>query len=392
MTAKLLRRIVSSALPRSIHVLVLSLSLPGGLMAVRDAATGKQPRVPVLSPIPVTPFNAPGAGASLFASHAAMPTPLSTEHSLEDLVGEPGRMTGRPQEPPKVAMTASDSVPNTAEPPIPYPHTTASRVQQLISHESAAKTANCSGNSEIIRPYGDPTICRVFMFRNRAGTKFDVYTGWFADKTHVVTTGAAVATGGAKVYNVVAVGGRYGVVCCTITTAANGPASCPEANAYNIIRVVTSTGWINKDQLTNAGAVMKVNRNTPHDTANYEIQNPPACPNEKPTHYVGYPYPSDTSAGCSTANEDTQIAVDGLSPLTCNYLLPALPTFTTPGMSSCPGVLGGPYYFDQARITGTVVSSDATCTDGRSSIGAAGISPGNTSWGFALASLIKAVP
>jgi hypothetical protein len=367
-------------------------------MAVRDATTGAQPRVPVLSPIPVTPFNGPIAGASLFPSHAAVPTPLSTEHSLEVLVGVPaGRMTGRPQEPPQVAMTASDSVPSTAEPPIPYPHTTASPVQQLISHESAAKTANCSGNSEFINVSGSPTVCRVFMFRNSAGTKFDVYTGWFADKTHVVTTGAAAATGGAKVYNVVAVEGRYGVVCCTTTTAANGPARCPQAYAYNITRVVTTSGWMNKGQLSNAGAVMKVNRTTPDDTQMiYDFLIPPACPTDKPTHYIGYPYPSDASAGCSTASEDIQIRVQGQSSLTCNYLDPALPTFTTPEMSSCPGILGGPYYytnyFDQIRITGTVVSSDATCSDGRSSIGAAGISPGNTTWGFALASLIKAVP
>jgi hypothetical protein len=72
------------------------------------------------------------------------------------------------------------------------------------------------------------------MFRDRAGTKFDVYTGLFVNYTHVLTAGAAVATGGNNVYNIVAVGGRYGVVCCSPTTAAAGPANCPAADAYNI--------------------------------------------------------------------------------------------------------------------------------------------------------------
>jgi hypothetical protein len=65
-------------------------------------------------------------------------------------------------------------------------------------------------------------------------------------------------------------------------------------------------------------------------------------------------------------------------------------------LSSCPGTLGSPaeYYDadDNVRLAAILVSSDATWTNGQSSAGFAGNSPGGTAWGFVLKTLIAALP
>eukprot|EP00884_Botryococcus_braunii_P014184 jgi/Botrbrau1/22767/Bobra.0132s0097.1 len=384
-----------------VQLLLIAVCFPPALLAVRDATAGTQPRIPVLSPIPVTPFKAPEAGTPSFASHAAVPTPLSTELPLEDHVAVPGEATARPLRPSELAMTARDSVPSPSELPISYPHATAAPVQELMPQEPAIRTAKCSGNTETVSTstFADfPGICRVYMFRSSTGTQFESYTGMFVNNTHVVTTGAAVSNGGSKAYNVIAVAGRFGVVCCSATTAAQGPSSCPAANAYNIIRVVTTIGWLNKRQFSNAGAVLKVTRTGP-GFFSYQTLQPPSCPiSTIYFSYVGLPYPSGTSAGCSTADESMLVFVTATSSVTvtCNYDVPTLPTFTASQLSSCPGTLGSPLIFDPTNnvdlLAAIIVSSDTTCTNGKSSTGFAGFSAGGTSWGFALKSLIAALP
>jgi hypothetical protein len=176
--------------------------------------------------------------------------------------------------------------------------------------EDAAKPTVCylDGGS---RDGGMAATCRVYMYRDTAGTTSDMYTGWFVDPTHVVTAGVAVARGGTGKYNVFAVKGRYGIVCCGDPTASNipagGPDSCPQSSSFNIIKAVTTPGWLNKNHISNSGAVLKVVGLVPvagTDLALYKQANPLCLTNVQVANsqWSGYPYPA-MFQGCDSMED-----------------------------------------------------------------------------------------
>jgi hypothetical protein len=246
--------VVKSDCPLATPVLFLMLALyfPIASMAVINAHAEAKPLFPVPSPPPlsVNNVNVPSAleaDAQTFASHPAVPvtSAVSMERAGKDR---------KSLSPLQVNETTSGTFPIIGEP-----------AQELSERwpipkddppESTAKPARC--NNDYIDGMNPPLAnpCRVYIYRNTAGTQVGIYTGWFVDATHVVTTGMAVASGGVGKYNVFAVKGRYGAVCCD--PAGLTPDSCPASSSYNIIRAVTTSSWLNKGSISNAGAVLKI--------------------------------------------------------------------------------------------------------------------------------------
>jgi hypothetical protein len=249
----------SRALPTSFsRVLYMMLWVPFAVMAASDAHVGEQ-LFPILTPIPVATPGAPDAKSSTFefGSHPAVPATVSHGQQLPmgQLVGAPGaRKTGTAFRALDLDMPAGSLSAATAAAEAPMkpfkPHDSASAGLELNPKDAAKPSVGCAKDGGALAPASEVEICKVYMYRNTAGTAYDAYTGWFADGTHVVTAGIAVAPGATGKYNVFSVKGRYGTVCCldpdSNEVATGGPDSCPAALSYNITRAVTTTGWLSK--------------------------------------------------------------------------------------------------------------------------------------------------
>jgi hypothetical protein len=394
--------------------LYITLCFPPSSLAVTNSALDArlsakaQPHFPTLTPIPVTIPAAPEseADAFTFASHAAVPADPSTEDLTEEelaaLRGEPGMATWHPE----VDVPAGSMVPDNVEPPLSRPLRKASANKGEPSGADA-KPAECPSSWKWNNANNN-AVCRIYMYGDTAGTTYAMYTGWFADPTHVVTTGAAVATGGSGKYNLFAVNKRYGTVCCK-PAAGGGPDSCPAGFSYNITRVVTTIGWLNKKQISNSGAVLKViGAQQQTSTVAYMLADP-FCMNSTIINEFTWPvyqYPSNTTTGCSSAKDGIQL-FQGTSTgatsdlLSCNpnpsSTAPvdlAKPAWTLKG-SACEGALGAPGLDapTSKRGWGILTTSATSCTDNSySKTGFSAVSNGSTSWGVGLASLIAALP
>jgi hypothetical protein len=298
------------------------LSIPTALLAESNVPAQEQ-LLPILSPIPVATPGAPDAKISknsTFASHPAVPATVSLSEQLpmEQLVAAAaGRTTGTAFKALDLHIPAGSLSEATAEPPMKLfkPHETASAGHEL-NPKDAAKPAKCANDQRFV--YLDNVIdaaCRVYMYRDAAGMAYDICTGWF-----VVTAGSAVAPGGTAKYNVVAVKGRYRTVCCgdfggDAHIPTGGPDNCPAAFNYNIIKAVTTTGWLNKGQLSNSGAVLKVVGLSPAGQgSNFPaVQADPLCFSGDDDIFSlfcgGYPNPSPKVGGCSNIQDGSPYVI-----------------------------------------------------------------------------------
>jgi hypothetical protein len=245
------------------------------------------------------------------------------------------------------------------------------------------------------------------MYRNTAGTAYDMYSGWFVDATHVVTAGIAVAPGGTGKYNVFSVKGRYGIVCYASSKTSlipGGPDSCPAQFTFNITKAVTTTGWLSKNQLSNSGAVLKVVGLTQPATFPYRQANPLCFTDAQiyaATEWSGYVYPSTTVQGCSsvidgaptfyTSSYTAMSQVAGTT--TCTPALDS-PYWSFFG-GSCAGTLGGPLHSYLAPgYVGILTSISSSCDPStlKSRVGFTAVTNGGTAWGVAVSRLVAALP
>eukprot|EP00884_Botryococcus_braunii_P003769 jgi/Botrbrau1/13393/Bobra.0194s0023.1 len=287
---------------------------------------------------------------------------------------------------PNSAETAAQ-LPNKAARPWPNPH------------NASAKAVVC-GN-DFFWGTGDVVmipVCRIYMYTNKGGTQYDIYTGWFVDPTHVATTGSAVAAGGSRKYSLFAVNGRYGTVCCAPT--GNTPLDCPAVSSYSIIQAVTTSGWFNKGQISNAGAVLKVVG--PTFTATLYPTATIACPSFSQVFSGQYQSlvlrPSSPSSSlCNDAtiypaNTRKAFAATALPPSgLCSTVLTS-PSWSILG-GVCAGTLGTPFLARDRTIVGLLTYASDTCSAiNTGTVGFSAISPGNTAWGVAIAKLAAAIP
>jgi hypothetical protein len=410
----------SKALPTSIsRVLYTILCIPTAVLAMAASSepTGEQQFPVLMSPIPLDTPGAPEADASTFASHPAAPASVGHELPMEQLVAsaalrrsEISRKTGTAfraagqQMPARTFSSASAEA--TME--LSNPLDTDSAGPEL-NPEDAAKPNVCpSDKSPFIN--APDSSCRVFMYRNTAGTVYDIYTGWFVDETHVVTAGVAVAPGGTGKYNVFSVKGRYGTVCCASPSGkpipAGGPDNCATDRNFNITRAVTTTGWLTKNQISNSAAVLKVVGLDPYpSTTDYQQANPLCLTNVgvAGASWGGYPYPA-TAAGCSASTITDGTGKAFLASYTSPNEVPGTLTCSTDVNSpawtffgpACAGLLGGPLFpgdgsFYYIGIL-TTVSDSCDATTGKSKVGFTAVSDGGTAWGFTLSKMVAAIP
>jgi hypothetical protein len=385
-------------------VLCMILCLPIAILAASNAPA-EEPLFPVLSPIPIAAPNAPEAEAATFASHPAHPATIIQELPSEQLQLL-SRKNGNALWGPEVDVTAGSSLLDTAEAcmklPKPWSSGTASPAHEL-NPKGSAKPSFCSGTDYIYTDTTANSTCRVYMYRNPEGTAYDMYTGYFVDSTHVITAGMALAPGGTGKYNVFAVNGRYGTVCCK-PTLTGGPDTCPAAASYNITKGVTTTGWLSKGQISNAGAVLKVVGTTMWRTVKY-TQADPFCSTVDSVWnvaYPAYPYPSANVAGCSNAGfADGSPTVYGCSygaktqipgSFACTDAVDS-PNWTFWG-GACEGSLGAFYWWwDAPAIMGILTSISRSCNaTTQSRVGFSAFTNGNTAWGIAVSKLVAAVP
>eukprot|EP00884_Botryococcus_braunii_P003762 jgi/Botrbrau1/13387/Bobra.0194s0018.1 len=382
------------------------LCLPIALMAASNARAEDQPLFPVLSPIPITipegpePDQEANTDAHTLGSHPAAPSAdistVSTELPIEQQPSGKARKTLKPQ---KLSETTSSMLTfsNSAETAAKLPNKPARPWPN--PHNASAKAVVCgsdfrwSAGRVVIIP-----VCRIYMYTNKGGTQYDIYTGWFVDPTHVATTGSAVAAGGSRKYSLFAVNGRYGTVCCAPT--GNTPLDCPAVSSYNIIQAVTTSGWFNKGQISNAGAVLKVVG--PKFTATLYPTATIACPTSNQVYLGQYQslvlQPSSPSS--SLCNDATIYPANSRQAFSSAFRPPAdmcstvltSPSWAFPG-GVCDGTLGTPFLGQDRTIVGLLTYASDTCSVGNTgTVGFSAISPGNTAWGVAIATLAAAIP
>jgi hypothetical protein len=388
------------------RVLFTILCLPTALMAASNVPAEER-LLPLMSPIPIATPKAAEAEASTFGSHPAVPAPVSHEIPLEQLVAAPGRRAGAAFRSPELQVPAGSSPLDSAEYPMKLlkSHGTANPESKL-NPDDAAKPSVCGPDYPKLAETSSARVCRVYMYRDAAGTSYDRYTGWFVDRTHVVTAGIALANGGSGKYNVFSVNGRYGVVCCGNSLGdpipGGGPENCPEMYTYNITRGVTTTGWLNKNQISNSGAVLKVNGLTQPPLQRYGQANPICLTdvNKVNSLFIGFPYRSGVT-GCFFIADGTAYAFypsynDALNPPTnfnCSAALDS-PYWTYLG-GACEGTLGAPFIpADSPAFLGILTYISTSCNDGDnpSRVGFSAITDGGTAWGVAVSKMVAAIP
>jgi hypothetical protein len=398
----------SKALPTSFSrvLLYMILCTRSALMAaIASNAPAEKGLYPVLSSVPAaTPSPADVEASSFeFASHPAVPVPVSKELPMEQLVAALGRRTGAGVRAPVLDVPAGSASAATAKPPMKLykPHDTASAAHELNPID-AAKPAQCQSDRYFLVSLFT-NICRVFMYRNVAGATYDIYTGWFADGTHVVTVGSALAPGGTGQYNVFSVNGRYGTVCCNDNVVpASGPDSCPAASSHNITRGVTTTGWLSENQASNSGAVLKIVGVNPSNPLPYKSPGQYRLSESEVglSTIRGLPYPSSKVEGCSNINGSlgyffassysSQSQIPG-SYICSQSLTP--PTWSYAG-GACDGLLGSSLVIAGSTAAQGILTSISTSCDsnGKGRVGVSAITDGGTPWGVAVNKMIAAVP
>jgi hypothetical protein len=378
---------------------VLFLCLPIASMAVSNAQAEAQPLSPILSPILASAPTGPEGKARTFESHPAVPVHASMELSTRQEQAGVGRKTLRPSELKVVNKATSSILPsNIGGPALELSGPASNSTSQWPTPKGSSAKAGVCSPSTWYATVNKP--CRVYIYKNKAGTQVGIYTGSFVDSTHVVTTGQAVAPGGTGTYSLFAVNGRYGTVCCQ--PAGLDPASCPAGQGWNITKAVTTAGWFNKGFINNAGAVLKVvGPGTPPIITWSALQ----CPSQNAVHFCqfpAYPYPS-SATGCLDVTDGNLIPYSSEAMSTGNANLanptcsvdPGSPTWQFIG-GACDGALGAPFYDYGNNLgskinLGILVSVSSICSGGHATVGFAGVTDGGTTWGFALKKMVAAL-
>eukprot|EP00884_Botryococcus_braunii_P015771 jgi/Botrbrau1/2878/Bobra.0036s0023.1 len=368
----------------------------------QDPSAQFEPLAGTMTPlsIPVEAFNpqaqdalVPGeVQSSSMAGAAAEPGPLITTAPESDLRPVPG---GR-----AVAFESRYNFP-AEDLPIELgqsnPNPLAQGEPESPSNSSNAKPAYCASNPALTF-FGtgsiQTSICRAYFYTNSARTTWGVCTAWFATSTHAVVAGHCVANGGSGRFLPVAVGGRYGTVCCR-TQSNTGPDNCQAGYGFNIINFSTTRGWLNSGTWSNDGAVLKLVRPSPTlggvgTPLKFGQSGNPSCP--ATVTYAGYPILASNTAGCNTN------WAERLGKATTTGVIACTTASDTPTMrytgSSCPGMSGGPMWNPSTNIVNAILSQShyACSTTKTSSVWFSAITNSPLSWGFHLAGLIAAVP
>lgn len=256
---------------------------------------------------------------------------------------------------------------------------------------SLAKPAVCPGNPAF-QSFAEGTAvqstCQVNLYASKDRRSFVSCSGAFVSPAHFALAGHCVANGGTGRYSVVNVNGRLGTVCCRTNRNTN-PDNCATGYGFDVIGVAAPSGWLNRGDYSNDGAVLKVRK--PANVAGgagtplrYGAPEP-FCFNG-PVRYAGYPAQSISFTGCNQAFNNRLHFTDTSGIARCSTSA-GTASLIYQG-SSCPGNSGGPLYVTDNRVIGIVSQSSTRCSSGVSYTYFAAVTNGGISWGVPVGALI----
>eukprot|EP00884_Botryococcus_braunii_P015763 jgi/Botrbrau1/2870/Bobra.0036s0015.1 len=329
---------------------------------------------------------------SSMAAAAAETGPLITTAPDSDLRPVPG---GR-----AVALESEFNFPHMDLPVelgLSNPNPLAQSEPESASNSSNSKPTICASDPKLtFLGLGSiqSSICRAYFYRDSARSTWTVCTAWFATPTHAVLAGHCIADGGSRTFFPVAVGGRYGTVCCR-TQSDTGPDNCQAGYGFNIIDFSTTRGWLNSRLWNNDGAVLKLVRPSPTlggvgTPLKFGQSGNPSCP--ATVTYAGFPIRNNIW-GCNN-NWGERLGFSTTTGVISCTTQSDTPTGRYTG-SACQGMSGGPMWNPSTNIVNGILSqgSLACSTTRTSTVSFAAISnSGDSSWGVHVAGLIAAIP
>jgi hypothetical protein len=377
---------------------VMAQSVTTPSQASQDPSSQFEPLTGTMNPlsIPVEAFNPQAQDAQVPGdvqpyAIAAAAAHLMTNAPEGDLRPVPG---GKAVAPELKSNSPAEDIP--PELILSNPNPLAQGDPYAASNSSNAKPSVCSNNPGIpLWGTGaiQQSICRAYLYKNSARSLWSVCTAFFVTRTHAVTAGDCVAVGGSNKFFPVAVGGRYGTVCCR-TQANTGPDNCQAGYSFNIINFSTTRGWLRNGAFTNNGAVLQLVRPIPFlsgvgTPVVYRQSGNLICP--RTVIYAGYPLQSSSVTGCNVAWYERLGVITTSGLITCS-------TGATDGSmgyigSSCPGMAGSPLVDTSTNIvTAFLVSASTACsTTKTSTVNFAAITNSALNWGVYVADLVAAV-
>ena len=255
------------------------------------------------------------------------------------------------------------------------------------------------------------SMCRAYLYTS--ATTGERCTAWFVDNNHVALAGHCVAVAGSGTYNLFAIDGAYGQVCCS-PDSSDSADRCASDARFAVIGAVATDGWRVNGLNDNDGAVLKVQR-FPQTSGDFGVpvswgsMRGGFC-DSRSWFYGGFPAQDTANDGCNLPfNARFVYSYNNVAPLRC--------TVNSAGTvdceaqcsagsgssllgyqgSSCPGMSGGPLVDYSSSVWyyyGILTRSYVHCSDagGGSKTILVPVTENTSGAGANIAQMINALP